>query len=292
MSLIICPDCGTEVSTAAPACPTCGRPISPAVLPAVSPDVIVREVVPPDREFPKWVFIPIAVLGVVIVFLVIAMMRKGDESANERNINIKLPADQRNERVAEPTSRSAGQPNEIVVPGSSTTTTSVPQSTPQIVQQIVPGNSTTTATSVTSDKGTLALEAKTASRGGGTSPVKAEKFYLLDKDLDSILAGANIDDESGQGPVTAFALSVVYPDRYRETNQKGLAAIKKHIVYSTITDSQGKAQIKDIKPNNYYLFGITATKGGYSLWNSSVSVNAGANSLVLPAQSPTEIQEQ
>jgi hypothetical protein len=29
MPLVACPDCGSQVSTLAPACPTCGRPMAP-----------------------------------------------------------------------------------------------------------------------------------------------------------------------------------------------------------------------------------------------------------------------
>ena len=34
MSLIICPDCKREISSTAPACPGCGRPMRPPPLPA------------------------------------------------------------------------------------------------------------------------------------------------------------------------------------------------------------------------------------------------------------------
>ena len=34
MALIMCPDCGQSVSSEAPACPHCGRPIRPTVAPA------------------------------------------------------------------------------------------------------------------------------------------------------------------------------------------------------------------------------------------------------------------
>ncbi len=115
------------------------------------------------------------------------------------------------------------------------------------------------------------------------------KFYLLDKDLNSILSEANINDEEGQGLVNAFGLSVVNPNKYRDTNQKAYAAIKRHIVYSTTTDGGGKADMKDIKPNNYYLFGITSTKNGFAMWNAPININTGQNSLILDPVTPTEI---
>jgi uncharacterized membrane protein YdbT with pleckstrin-like domain len=43
MPLVPCPDCGREVSTAAPACPQCGRPSPAATTPIVTPTQAVRE---------------------------------------------------------------------------------------------------------------------------------------------------------------------------------------------------------------------------------------------------------
>src|SRR5688572_26533758 len=39
MALIKCPDCGGQVSTAAPACPHCGRPVTESAAPSASPQV-------------------------------------------------------------------------------------------------------------------------------------------------------------------------------------------------------------------------------------------------------------
>jgi hypothetical protein len=127
-------------------------------------------------------------------------------------------------------------------------------------------------------------------RGGAPQPVTKERFYLLDKDLESILSESRIDDE-GQGLINAFGLSVVNPSKYSETNQKALAAIKRHIVYSTTTDASGKGEIKDVKPKSYYLFGIAKTGKGFAIWSSPVSINPGQNSLLLDPVMPTEIVE-
>ncbi len=110
-------------------------------------------------------------------------------------------------------------------------------------------------------------------------------------DLDSVLNEANIDDETGQGLSNAFGLSVVYPDRYGDINKKALAAIGRHTVYKTQTDASGKAQMKGVKPDNYYLFGITKTRTGFAIWSSPVTIQAGDNSLVLPAAQMTEISQ-
>lgn len=281
MSLINCPECGNECAADAISCPNCGHPF---VKPVVQPKVVVRHV---EREdsFPKWIFIPLGLLGVIILFVVFAMLRKDDDSA-QRNINVNVATartpvttttitpTQVQPQTIQPQTQTVipttSQPSTITTVPSTTTTTTVPAPTPD-------------------DKGTVGMEAKIINRRGGEEPVTKEKFYLLDRDLDSILAEANIRDDEGQGLTNAFGLSVVYPDKYRETNQKALAAIKRHIVYSTTTDGSGKASLKDVKPNSYYLFGIHKTGSGFAIWSSPVSVNPGQNSIVLSPITPVEV---
>jgi hypothetical protein len=51
MPLIPCPDCGTEVSDRAPACPKCGRPIAPPLMPPPAPaQVVVTQAPPPKKK--------------------------------------------------------------------------------------------------------------------------------------------------------------------------------------------------------------------------------------------------
>ncbi len=47
--------------------------------------------------------------------------------------------------------------------------------------------------------------------------------------------------------------------------------------------------MKDVKPSNYYLFGITSTKNGFAMWNAPININSGQNQLVLDPVTPTEI---
>ena len=105
------------------------------------------------------------------------------------------------------------------------------------------------------------------------------------------MSDANIEDESGQGLVNAFGLSVVYPDRYGDVRKKALAAIGKHSKYKVTTDASGKAQMKDVKPNSYYLFAITKTANGFAIWKNQVTIQPGQNALVLEPVSPTEITQ-
>jgi hypothetical protein len=291
MSLITCPECAHEVSSAAAACANCGHPF---VKPVVQRNVVVSEVTPPRDDFPKWIFIPLGLLGIVLLFVLLAYMRNSDDE-DTRNINVRI-ASQQPVNGVNSSARTDSPPNQIVVPPSQTGQVVVP---PSSSVPVAPPSQTTvtsvppaTETTLPPDKGTVNLEAKIATKSGGTQPVRAERFYLLNKDLDSILSDADIEDETGQGLSNAFGLSVVYPDRYGDTNKKALAAIGRHTVYKTQTDASGKAQIKGIKPDSYYLFGITKTRTGYAIWSSPVTIQAGDNSLVLPAAQMTEISQE
>lgn len=289
MSLIICPECGHEVSSTAAACTNCGHPF---VKPVIQRNVVVSEVAAPRDDFPKWIFIPLGILGIVLLFVLLAYMRNNNDDA--QNINVRI-ASQPSNTLETKVHTTDAEPNQIVVPPSQTGQVIVP---PSSVPQTVTAPPTTVTSvappteTVVPDKGTVKLEAKLATKSGSTQPVRAENFYLLDKDLSSILSDAGIEDETGQGLTNAFGLSVVYPEKYPEIRKKALEAISKHTVYKTLTDSGGKAQMKDVKPDNYYLFGITKTKTGFAVWSSPVTIQAGDNALVLDPVRLTEISQE
>lgn len=287
MSLINCPECGNECAANAAACPKCGHPfikpvIEPVIKPMTPPRVIVREV---EREdsFPKWIFIPLGLLGLVILFFIFMFLKKDDNEA-QRNINVNIATAKTpvTTTVIPPTTVAESTPTQIIVPPTTsqpTTITTVPPTTSTVVEP------------TPNDKAVVNVEAQIATRNGSPIPVSKEKFYLLDKDLESILAQANINDETGQGLLNAFGMSVYNPRKYRETNQKALAAIKPHIIYSTLTDASGKAELKDAKPGSYYLFAVHKTPNGFAVWSSPVNINAGQNSLVIPPVVPTEVMD-
>ena len=291
MSLIICPECKHEVSAAAAACPNCAHPF---VRPTVQPRVVVQEFVEEDSGFPKWAFIPLGLLGVVLLFVLFAFLRNGND--DQQNINIRIagqpnaanttretivrPDSPPNQVVVPPTS----QPNQVVVPPSTTTTTSQPPTVTTIPS---------TQTELPPDKGTVSLEAKVLNRNSSTpQPVRSTRFYLLKKDPQSVLDGADIENDTGQSLLTALGMSVVYPDRYGDIRSKAMSAIGKNAAYNITTDASGKASLKDVKPDNYYLFAVTKSGNGFVLWNSPITIQAGQNSLVLPPASPTEVTEQ
>lgn len=291
MSLIICPECNHEVSSSAAACPNCAHPFA---RPPVQPRVIVQEFVEEDSGFPKWAFIPLGLLGVVLLFVLFAFLRKGDDDA-QRNINVRIAGQPPvGNTTRETTVLPNSPPNQVVVPPSSQPG-QVVVSPPTYTTQ--PPTTTTvpsTETALPPDKGTVSLEAKVFGANGTTpQPVRGTRFYLLKKDVETILSDADIENETGQASlVNALGMSLVYPDRFGDFNKKAMSAIGKNIAYNVTTDTGGKANLKDVKPDSYYLFAVTKSGNGFVVWNSQVTIQAGQNSLVLPPASPTEITQE
>lgn len=283
MSLIICPECAHEVSTTAAACPNCGHLIAP---PIVKTRTIVQEVPRESEGFPPWAFIPLGVLGLLLVFLLFYFLKSDDTANNNINVNI---AARKPIETKETTVRTNPQPNEVAVPPSSQPQqVIVPQSAPPVAP---PSSSETTITTVDPDKSSVSLEAKIATKSGSIQSVSKEKFYLLDESLDSILSDANLSDETGQNTTTAFGMSIVFPDKYGDTRKKALDAINRHVKYNVTTDSSGKAEMKSVKPGSYYLFAITKSGNGFAVWNSSVSIVPGQNVLNITPASLTEVTQ-
>lgn len=287
MSLITCPECAHEVSAAATACPNCGHPFA---RPTAPPRVIVQELPPEKDGFPTWAFIPLGILGVVLLFVFLVWMRNSGDDAAERNINVSVASRQPVNSTTTTTVPSTAQPNQVIVPPSS-----------QPNQVVVPPTTSSAPSTVTSvpatetappDKGSVSLQAKVVGRSGA-QPVRGTRFYLLKKDAESVLSEADIDNETGQSSLlTALGMSVVFPDRYGDFNRKAMSAISRNAVYNATTDAGGKLQLKDVKPNSYYLFAITKSGSGFAVWSSPITIQAGENLLDLQPVNPTEVTQQ
>ena len=287
MSLINCPECGNELSNEAVACPNCGRPLS-APTPTIQRRVIVTE--PREEGFPKWIIAPIAILGIVIIVLLIALVRNNDDSANTRSINVNLSAQQRKSSESKEMPRTENPPNQIQVPSSSTTVDPPPSTSVPTSSQNVPSSQRQVPT-VPVDKGLVVIDAKISTKTGVVQSVKNEKFYLLDKDLESILSDADLEPIDGNSLANSFGMAVLHPDLYGEFNRDARNAINKHIKYNATTDGGGKAAMKDVKPDSYYLFGITKTRSGFAIWSSPVSIIGGENKLNLQPATLNERSE-
>jgi type II secretory pathway pseudopilin PulG len=291
--MILCPDCGHEVSTAATACPNCGRPFAK---PVIERKVVVAEV-PRKEGIPTWVFAVLGILGVLVLFvLFVALGRNNDDDAN-RSVNVSLAANRSADAARDTTSSRAATDSQTltVPPSTGSQSITVPStSAPSSVTTVPPpssSSSTITTVPETPTTGTVVIDAKVATRTGSPQAVRNEKFYLLDKDLESILSEADIEPIEGQTLTNSLGLAVLYPSRYGEFNGKAMNAIKRHIKYNTLTDSGGKGQMKSIKPDSYYLFGITKGRNGFAVWSSPVTIQAGENVLNLSPQRMTEIEQ-
>ena len=161
MSLIYCPECGHEVSAAAVACPNCGRPLS--ARPVIEPTPVAR--VERKEGVPNWIFIPLGIIGAILVIVFFVVMSRNSEDANSNlsvNVNTRRPATTTGDRVST-----------TDVPGSSV---NVPPAT-ETQTVTVPGSQTSVPSSVPSSvasKGSVVIDAKLASRNGATMPVKNE----------------------------------------------------------------------------------------------------------------------
>jgi len=287
MSLVYCPECGHEISQNAVACPNCGLPIQePAVVvennPVVPPPAVIRT---RKEGIPPWAIALMGVLGVLLLVVLFFLIRG---NSSDSNVNLAMNANAR--RQAE-LNRSVATTN---VPATETQTT-VPGSQVSIPQTSYPSTTTVpgTATDVPNapppDKGTVTIRAKLMNRRGDQQPAKSAKFYLLDKDLETILSEARVEPIEGNSLAGSIGLAAVYPDRYGDFQRAAMRAIGAHAKYSGTTDGSGAAKIGSIAPKEYYLFAIVRVGSGFALWNSPVSIIPGDNNLDLSPQSITEI---
>ncbi len=284
MSLINCRECGSEISTQAKSCPNCGF-----VLVRETP-VVVGRVFPTNQEstIPKWVIIPAITLVALLGIIGFVMLRNQDDSG--KNINVSLANTNKTSRSPDSqTVRTVDNnpPSQVTIPSGST---AVNPPRPPIqelpkTQQTIPSTLPEDVKTPNQIAGTAKIDAKVITKSGDTQPVRNERFYLLDEDLESILDKADLEPIESNSLTNSLGLSMIYPERYGQFNRKAMEAIRKHSKYNGSTDGNGKATISNIKPTNYYLFGIAKSKTGFALWNSSVSVNAGDNIITLtPAQ--------
>lgn len=272
MSLSNCPECGHDVSTAAVACPNCGRPLEINTVPPPRP-VIVNEL-PREQGIPPWAFAAMGIAALGILILAFVVFNRTDDTANS---NLRVNVDR--ERTSRPAS---SETSTTTVPSTSSAPVSVPES-----RTNVPGSQT--EINSPPDKGSVRIAAKVVSQNGSPTAVRNEKFYLLDKSLEEILDEAGLEPIEGNSLTNSLGLAVMYPERYGDFRQKAMAAINSKIEYSGTTDATGTANLSGVEPGGYYLFGVTKTGKGFAMWSSPVSINAGENVMDLAPARVTEI---
>ena len=240
---------------------------------------------------PPWVLPVAAVLGLTALVVLFFMTRGGSDDAN---VNVAINANRRAAELNRETRTSSVPPQQVepqTVPGSqvqvpvtSDPATSVPST------QSVPSTTTSAPVAPPPDKGTVAIRAKIVTSRGSQQPARGAKFYLLDKDIETILSEARVEPIEGNTMSASLGLAAVHPDQYGEFQRAAMRAIAAHAKYSGTTDSSGAAKLSGISPNSYYLFAITRVGNGFALWSSPVSVNPGDNLLDLSPASITEIE--
>lgn len=295
MSLVYCPECGHEISQNAIACPNCGLPLSarPPVLEETTP-VVPSAVVTPRvvrREgLPPWA-IPVFAAGAILLVVILFLLFRG--SSEDSNVNVAVNARRQAEanRDLRTTTVPPAEPQTVTVPGSQTSVPSMPSM--PATETTVPG--TTTAAPVTApaappDKGSVAIRAKVVNARGTQQPARGVRFYLLDKDVETILSEARVEPIEGNTLSSSMGLAAVYPDKYAEFRQAAARALAAHTKYTGTTDTSGGAKLASIAPKEYYLFAITKVGNGFALWDSPVSVVPGDNIMDLSPASVTEIE--
>ena len=282
MSLIYCPECGHEISNSAIACPNCGRPINPD--PVVNRKVVVERLPHRAKGVPTWAIATVGILGVLLLFLLLAFWaRSGEDEGNQRlrvNMNAQRQPGTNRDTVA------SSEPSTVTtVPGSPNSGT---VSVPSVPMETSVGGSQVSLPTQPS-KGTAVIKAKVITRNNSQQPVRGQRFYLLDKDVESILSEARVEPIEGQTLTNSLGLAALMPDRYGDFQQRALRAMKSHIKYAGTTDSSGQAQLGGIQPDSYYLFGVVRSGNGFAIWSSPVSIVPGENILDLTPQQITEI---
>ena len=275
MSLLNCPECGHEVSATAISCPNCGRQINAPAPPVVERRVIVAQT-PATSSFPPWAIVPIVLIGLILLFVGYMVFKSSGDQANT-NVNLS---------VAEKRTSAPSRETRTSVPSTDQPSTSGPSQT-----TTVPGTASSVPNAPPPDKGLVTINAKIAPLRGEPLAARGTKFYLLDKDLESILSEARIEPIEGNSLTASLGLASVFPERYGEFQRAAMKAIAGHVKYSATTSSAGVAGIKEVNPNGYYLFAITRIGRGFALWNSPVSVAVGDNVMNLSPQSVTEIPD-
>jgi hypothetical protein len=292
MSLIYCPECGHEVSVNAIACPGCGRPIAPQAAAVEERTVIVP---PEERGLPPWAYALIGLSAVSLILAFVVFMRQGPAEDSNLNVNVatrRAGTTSANDPLRE--TRTSSVPSTdaptVSVPSTGVPSTSIPStSIPSTSTSTVPPTSVSQPSAPPPDRGKVMITAKIAPRSGSARAASGTRFYLLDKDVQSILSEARVEPIEGNDLAASLGLAAVNPGRYADFQRRAMRVISAHAKSTATTGPNGSASFDGVKPDQYYLFAIARVGSGFAFWNAPVSVSAGENLLDLSPQSVTEI---
>jgi hypothetical protein len=226
-------------------------------------------------------------MGILLFFLLFVLWsRSSPEDANS-NLRVNLNAQRQSTSTRDAVASS--EPSSVTTvpgaPGSGTVT--VPSTSMPSTETSVGGSQVSLPAQPT--KGTAVIQAKVITKNNSQQPVRGQRFYLLDKDVETILSDARVEPIEGNTLTASLGLAAAMPDRYGDFQRRAMAALKSHIKYAGTTDSNGKAQLGGIDPDSYYLFGVVRSGNGFAMWSSPISIVPGENVLDLTPQSITEI---
>lgn len=275
MNLLQCPECKHEVAFDAAACPNCGHPF----LPTATPPIVERKVFisqpTVERSFPTWAFFPIGIMAVILLVLGYVLIQRSSDTA-DANLSVNVNS---SKRVAvEPV-----RETRPVIASTNPQPVSVPSQT-----TVVPGTSTVPPVAPAT-KGAVKIKATIVPSSGSSRAASGARFYLLDKDVETVLSDAGITSLEGNTLAGSLGLALVYPDRYADFQRAAMRALASHTKKVGMTTIGGEANFSGVDPNNYYLFGVARVGRGFALWNQPVSVVVGDNLMTLAPQPVTEI---
>jgi len=136
----------------------------------------------------------------------------------------------------------------------------------------------------TPEPATLHIQAAIIYNLGGAQALASQTFYLLDTNLEVILRRTGVQGSSSANPVGMWGMMQEFAPTSFEGEPPAaqvMAEIARHTRYRAKTDLQGRASFTNIKPGTYYVYGTAGTRGGFAIWNVTVNVPTGENSLVL-----------
>jgi hypothetical protein len=264
----------------------------PPVVEEIHEPVSRTTVVTPHRRegLPPWAIPVMAVAGIVLLFVLFFLIRG---SSDDSNVNVAINANRRQAEAnrdirttsVPPADAQPVQPQ--TVPGSQVSIPNEP-STSAPSTQTVPG--TTSAAPVMPDKGTVAIRAKVVTSRGSQQPARGAKFYLLDKDIETILRDARVEPIEGNTMSASLGLAAVHPDQYGEFQRAANACHRRP--RQVLRHHRRVRRRKALRHLAKRLLPLCHNTRGQRLriWDSPISINPGENLLDLSPASVTEIE--